>query len=279
MDKGSNRTCVIAGFMIIWAMLLSPAAALDITAPEGPNRGFPVLRDLDGRTLAHADFVQWLENGVLHVKLTYDFGGQRRIEEQAGFRQMPRFHQETWSWTELSAGTVLRRFRVDFASGVANAEKLQEQGPQRWSEKIDIAPGRSFAGIGFVFAVRHLRERLVAGEPVELRAVAFTPQPRDVLVEISYGGRDRMRMSDRTLQGDRFTIRPRVPWLARIFIDVPDTRIWLTEPPAPAFLRMEGPLMEPDDPIIRVDLLSGGESGPAQPLSAGSGAMGSKERR
>jgi hypothetical protein len=30
---------------------------------------------------------------------------------------------------------------------------------------------------------------------------------------------------------------------------------------------MEGPLVEPTDPIIRIDLLSGGESGPAKPFS------------
>jgi hypothetical protein len=44
---------------------------------------------------------------------------------------------------------------------------------------------------------------------------------------------------------------------------VPDNEMWLTKPPA-GFLRLEGPLMEPDDDIIRVDLIPGAESGPAK---------------
>jgi hypothetical protein len=39
--------------------------------------------------------------------------------------------------------------------------------------------------------------------------------------------------------------------------------IWLTHEPPAAFLRWEGPLVEPDDPVVRVDLLPGGTSEPA----------------
>jgi len=49
------------------------------------------------------------------------------------------------------------------------------------------------------------------------------------------GGRDRIRMAKRTIAAT---------------------------PPA-GFLRWEGPLALPDDPMVRVDLLPGGQSGPA----------------
>lgn len=258
-----------AAAMIAALLFFSPAAAIETTVVEGLNRGFPALRDLDGKTMAHGDFAQWVENDLLHVRLTYDFINDRRVEEEARFRQSPQLVQESWSWRELRDGTLLRRFEVDFRSGKAIAEKREEKDLQRWSEKLEIEPGRSFGGIGFVLATRNLRERLIDGEAVELQAVGFMPQPRAVSVEISYRGRDRMRMSDRTVQGDRFRIHPQIPWLARIFIEAPDTHIWLANPPAPGFLRMEGPLMEPDDPIIRVDLLTGGESGPAEPVAQG----------
>jgi hypothetical protein len=49
---------------------------------------------------------------------------------------------------------------------------------------------------------------------------------------------------------------------------VPDTKIWLTNPAPAGFLRWEGPIVLPEDPIIRIDLISGEESGLAE--SAGS---------
>jgi hypothetical protein len=84
-------------------------------------------------------------------------------------------------------------------------------------------------------------------------------------VEITHDGVDRLPISGRSLLGDRFRIHPRIPWIARAFVDVPDSRIWLTSPAPAAFLRFEGPLAEPDDPIVRVDLLPGDPSGPAAP--------------
>ena len=55
--------------------------------------------------------------------------------------------------------------------------------------------------------------------------------------------------------------------IADVFIDVPDILLWLTNPGPAGFLRMEGPLVEPSDPILRIDVLPGGQSGPATPTS------------
>ena len=72
-----------------------------------------------------------------------------------------------------------------------------------------------------------------------------------------------MRMSGRSLKGDRFVIHPEIPPIAKLFIHVPDTQIWLTNPSPAGFLRWEGPTVVPSDPLIRVDLVSGAKSGPA----------------
>ena len=103
------------------------------------------------------------------------------------------------------------------------------------------------------------------GEKIELQAVSFTPKPRVVPVEISYGGRDQMLMGGRTVPGDRFIIHPRVPLVARAVIEVHDTKIWLTLPRPAGFLRWEGTVAEPDDPLVRVDLLPGQQSSAAEP--------------
>lgn len=261
-----SRLEIACGAVIGWLLLIVPVAGEQPADFEATARGFPVLRDSAGKKLADGDFGQWLENGRLHVRIRYEFGRGRRIEEKTVFRQRPRLIQEAWSWRELRDGKVYRSFQVDFSSGIAAAKKLDEDGVNEWSDKVEIDPGRTFTGFGFTMAIKSLRERLINGERVELQAIGFTPKPRLVSVEISHGGVDQMQMSGRILRGDRFVIHPKIGWIARLFVDVPDTHIWLTNPPPAGFLRWEGPLAEPKDPVIRVDLLPGGPSGPAKPI-------------
>ena len=40
-----------------------------------------------------------------------------------------------------------------------------------------------------------------------------------------------------------------------LFIDAPGTDMWLYAYPPPAFLRAQGPLMEPTDSVVRTDLM------------------------
>ena len=232
---------------------------------EAAARGFPILLDLNGKKLADGDFAQWLENEQLHVAISYDFGSERRIEEKALFRQQPGLVQDEWSWREFKKGELERHFEVDFRSGKATAEKREERDVKRWAEDIKVEPGRTFAGFGFTLAIKTFRARLTKGEKIELQAVGFTPKPRVVPVEISYSGLDQMSMAGRIIVGDHFIIHPKIPWIAKPFVEVHDTRIWLTTPRPAGFLRWEGPLVEPSDPIIRVDLLPGDHSGPAEP--------------
>ena len=136
------------------------------------------------------------------------------------------------------------------------------------SEKINIEKSRTFAGFGFTIALSNLRQRLLNHEQVELKAVGFSPfppaQPQVVTVKISYGGLDRVRMAGRSLKGDRFVVHPEISAIATLFVNVPDTKIWLANPRPAGFLRWEGPTVLPNDPLVRIDLLSGARSGPAQ---------------
>jgi len=136
------------------------------------------------------------------------------------------------------------------------------------SKRINIEPGRTFAGFGFSLAVSNLRKRLLSGEQVQLKAVGFSPfptlGPQVVTVTISHGGVQRMRMGSRSPKGDQFIIHPEIPFIAKFFVTVPDKKIWLTNPAPAGFLRWEGPIVLPTDPMIRVDLLSGEKSGPAE---------------
>jgi|CZKQ01.1.fsa_nt_gi hypothetical protein len=252
--------------LLILALLSSlPVLAIEVTEFEGGAHAFPALLDLAGKKLADGDFSQWIEDDRLHIRIIYKFGHRQRIEENAVFRQKPELIQDEWSWRELREGQLYREFAVDFRSQTATAQKRDKDDLKHWSEKIDIQVGRAYAGFGFALALQNLRKRLIDGERIELQAIGFNPKPQVVAVELSHGGVDEMKMSDRSLEGDRFIIHPKLPAIAKLLVKVPDTQIWLTKPPA-SFLRWEGPMAEPNDPIIRVDLVPGAESGPAKPV-------------
>ena len=175
--------------------------------------------------------------------------------------------QEQWSWKELTHGKPQREFTADFEARVARA--VIRENNKDVSEKIEVEPGRTFAGFGFTIALSNLRKRLLNGEQIQLKAVGFSPfptlKPQVVTVTLSYGGLNRMRMGGRLLKGDQFIIHPEIPFIAKLFVKVPDTKIWLTNPTPAGFLRWEGPIALPTDPLIRVDLLSGSRSGSAEP--------------
>jgi len=253
----------------IAAIILVAAAAASASAIEGNQiesalRASPVLRDAAGQKIADGNFAQSVENDGLHVQITYT-GGDRRMEETAVLRQRPELSQSKWLWRELSGGREIRRFEVDFGSGMATAVKTEKGEPRRWSEKLDIVPGQTFAGFGFTLAIKALRERLMKGETVNLKAVGFTPQPREVTVAISYAGRESVRMSDRSISAEHYVIHPKIPAIAKWFVKAPDANVWLTPPPA-VFVRFQGALVEPSDPIVRID---GGESAPVPQGTSG----------
>ncbi|HEY2627145.1 MAG TPA: hypothetical protein VGI41_10405 [Candidatus Udaeobacter sp.] len=241
------------------------AFAIDVTEPAAGAHGYPGLYDLNGKKLANSEFRQWVENNRLHVVITHKFSAGEVYEERVQFRQQPELIQEKWSWRESKHGKSQREFAVDFLTGIASAHVRQDR--KDVSKRINIEPGRTFAGFGFSLAVGNLRKRLLSGEQVQLKAVGFsqfpTLGPQVVTVTISHGGVDRVRMSGRSLKGDRFIIHPEIPFIVNLFVNVPDTKIWLTNPAPAGFLRWEGPIVLPSDPMIRVDLISGEKSGPA----------------
>ena len=248
--------------------LLLPAFAIEVNEPAGAEHGYPGLCDINGKKLANGEFRQWLRDERLNVVISYKFPDGRFFEEKARFHQDRELTQEQWSWRELKDDKPQREFSADFVARTARAQIHTEN--KDVSGNIDVEPGRTFAGFGFTIALGNLRSRLLKGEQIELKAVGFAPKPflkpMVVPVKIWHAGLERMKMSGRYLRGDNFAIRPEIPFLAKLFIKVPDTHIWLTNPIPAGFLRWEGPVALPTDPMIRVDLVSDHTGGPAEPV-------------
>src|SRR5437667_1566221 len=262
----ATRKLVTVFSILAAGMIAAPVYALKVTEPAAASHGYPGLCDINGKKLADGEFRQWIENDRLHVVITYKFSAGEVYEEHSQFRQQPELIQEKWSWKELKHGSSQREFAADFLTGIASAHIRQDH--KDVSKRINIEPGRTFAGFGFSLALSNLRKSLLSGEQVQLKAVGFSPfptlGPQVVTVTISHGGVQRMRMGGRSPKGDQFIIHPEIPLIARFFVTVPDTKICLANPAPAAFLRLEGAIVLPTDPIVRVDLISGEKSGPAE---------------
>ena len=255
------RTCLWVAFLVL-TMNASPA--IEVTQIAGAAHAYPEMLDLNGKKLGPGEYVQDVEGSRLKVRITYHLADNRVIEEKGTFQQGPQFSQKEWSWQERRAGTMQREYLIHFDSGQATAHKRENGSEREWSKTLKIEPGQTFAGFGFTLVLQNLRDRLRKGEAITLKAVGFTPTPRVVSVKLTSAGTDRVPMSGRVLPGEHFLIQPQIPAIAKLFIKISDTNIWLTPPPS-GFMRWEGALAEPSDPLVRVDFSSGGESGKAQP--------------
>jgi hypothetical protein len=198
---------VAAGFIAV------PVFGINVTEPAGAAHGYPALYNVQGKKLADGEFRQWVENDLLQIAITYKFPDGGLFEEKARFRQEAQLTQEHWSWRELKDEKPQREFIVDFLSRTATAHIRKDN--KDVSDKIDIEKDRTFAGFGFSLALSNVRKRLLNGEEIQLKAVGFssfpTLRPQVVTVKISHGGLDRLRMSGRSLKGDRFIVHPEVP--------------------------------------------------------------------
>jgi hypothetical protein len=251
-------------------LFVMSAFAIEVIEPAGAEHGYPGLSNINGKKLADGEFRQWMQDERLHVVITYKFPDGQFFQENALFREQPELIQEQWSWKESKNGQMRREFAADFLAKTASAHIRDETETKDVSDKIEIEPGRTFAGFGFTIALANLRPRLIKGEQIELKAIGFAPKPllkpMVVTVKISHGGLDQMKMCGRFLRGDRFIIHPEIPVVVKLFVRVPDTKIWLTNPPPAGFLRWQGPVVLPTDPIISVDLVSDSVGGPAEPV-------------
>ncbi len=239
--------------------------------PEGDAQAFTSLFDAkSGAAIADGRYAQWVKDDVLHIEARYDFPDGRVAIEQAAVRLHPRLVQQSWSWREHSGDAVVRAYEVDFATHRATATRADED--KHWEETLDIRPGRTFAGIAFVVVIKALRKDLAPGQKIDLEAVAFTPKPRTATVSVIRRGPEMVRMASRSIAADHYTIHPDIPAIAKLFVTAPDQEVWLFGSPPPAFLRFQGPLAEPKDPVVRVDVI------PASPLRRAEGRRTRRHR-
>src|SRR5689334_6319343 len=135
----------------------SVALAVPIQFQEGDLRGFPSMMDLKGNLLGKGHFAQWVDDGGLHVKATYNQLNGDVVEEATTLTTAGGdLAQRTWSWQRKSGGQVVERYSMDFDSNQARTLMVREGKVKEQRGRLQVEKGKTFAGIGFVYALRNL---------------------------------------------------------------------------------------------------------------------------
>ena len=139
-------------------MLIALLLAIVPVVKEGDAQAITSLSDLEGHALADGRYQQHMAGDVLHIESRYAYADGRVAIEKASLRLLPQIEQETWSWTETGkSGELLRSYEVDLRTGKAVATRTDQN--KRWRDDVEVEPGKTFAGIGFMLAIKSLRLR------------------------------------------------------------------------------------------------------------------------
>lgn len=234
-------------------LVASSAFAIESHWQEGDLLGYPALFDENGAKQGGGEFKQRVNGNTLEVSSTYRFKDGRTVTEKAQFDTGASLAQRAWSFEEKRGEAVLRHYEVDFATGHAFGEKHDGDKVKKYDEKLKIEKGKTFAGLGFVFAAKNLMKQMESA-PVELKAVAFSPKPRMVTVKLTREGEETLTSGSNSVKANRIVIRPQLPAIAKAFVHPKDAVMWFADRSPPQFLRSEATLAEPEEALVQINL-------------------------
>jgi hypothetical protein len=255
-----NREGLKMRRMKIWMVAVgcavaSVAVALPITYDEGNIQGFPSMTDLHGNLLGKGRMSQRVDATGIHVRVVYDQLNGDWIEETAMLStEGGDLAQRTWSWQRKSGGQVVERYSMNFDTRQGYALTTQDGKRKEQQARLEVTKGRTFAGIGFVYALRNVYPTLSKGQRVELQGIAFTPKPRQAKVLVSSAGVETVRSGGRSVRADDVVIHPKVPGVAKAFVDAPDSHLWFASGRPPQFIRSEIKMQSLG--MVRIDAVS-----------------------
>lgn len=244
---------LMRSLILISCLLASTAFGVETKWREGDLVGYPALFDDDGARIGGGQFSQRVHGKTMEVTSSYVFKDGRTAIEKATFELQPQLAQKKWSFEEKRGDAILRHYEIDFDAGVAKGEKHEGSKVKRYDEKLKVQPGKTFAGLGFVFATKNLAKELESG-PVELQAVAFTPKPRQVTVKLRRDGDETLTSGTNSVPAVRIVIEPQIPAIARPFVHPKPAVMWFARNSPPQFLRSSATLAEPEEELVQINL-------------------------
>jgi hypothetical protein len=242
------------GILVLWCSS-AHAEPIAVRVREAPTYGFLVLRTLEGTTLAQGELVQTVNRDRVENRLGFRFRDGSRYAEKVVFTQARTFALRTYHVSQRgpSFPTALD-VTFDRASGryTVRSQEKDDAAPKFLEGQMDF-PADVYNGMTSL-----LIRNLPAGGRASVRAVAFTPKPRVLDVELVPVGDDPYYVAGEARRARRYRADLEVPGLlgiaaAAIGKEPPDLLYWIAGGPVPAFLKFEGPFYV-NGPIWRIEV-------------------------
>jgi len=236
--------------------ILPTAAPVRVRAPEGTAHGFLVLRGTKAEVLAQGDWWQTPVDNRMEVHLRFRFTdgslshetvvlSQRRVWTFVSYRSVQRgqsFPRDLEAEIERESGRYTVRTRDK-----GKADSKVDEGILELPE--DVYP---FGVLAL------LLKNLDPGEAMTAHAVAFTPKPRVLKLQVTPDGEETVTIHGLPRKTSRYVAKAELGGALGVGASVvgkqpPPLRYWMAGDPVPTFLRFDGPLY-PEGPIWRVEL-------------------------
>ena len=236
--------------------LITPVvgAPVAVRLPEGSAHGFLVVRGTKAEVIAQGDWWQIPKGDRVEVHLRFRFTDgseshetfmltQKRVLTLLSYRSMqrgPRFPREIDGHVDRESG----RYTV----------RTTEKGESKVDEgEIDL-PDDVYALSMLAVPLKNLEP----GDTISAHAIAFTPKPRILTLEVTPDGEETVKVEGLSRKTRRYVAKAKVKGVLGAAATVvgkqpPDLRYWLAGEPVPTFVRVDCPFY-PDGPIWRVEI-------------------------
>lgn len=242
--------------LVLYCPTVSAAEPVPVHHLEGITHGFLVLRDLDGKAIAHGELDQLVsgKDGVVTADMNFHFNDGSSFREITKFTQHgefrlvsdkvtqkgPSFKQQSESEIDAKAGNITVR-TVD-----GGKEKVT-------TKHMDLLP--DVANGMLPVLMKNLSK---PGTPATVSMVAVGASPRLVHLNIIPLEETTLKYGAAVHKTQHFVVKIRIGGIAGVIAPLvgkqpPDIQFWILETGAPVFLQSEGQLSA-DTPVWRIQI-------------------------
>lgn len=240
-------TVVFAG----WSS--AEGAPVRVRVPEGPARGFLVLRTLGGAELAHGELRQTDRGSVIDSRLTLHFQDGSVWDERVAFSQRDVFRLERYRLRQQGPSLPTQLVAFDRESGRYSAVTQEKKGEteQAASGPLEM-PDDLYNGLALT-----LLRNAVGPADLTVHTVVFTPTPRLLTTVLHREGEEAVPVAGETMPVIRYLMKLELGGLAGLVAPLigkapPELRFWLVAGEMPVFAKFEGAMFL-NGPVWRLE--------------------------
>jgi hypothetical protein len=207
---------------------------------EGIARGFLVLRDQAGTTLASGEYSQVPQGNTVKARMFLRFRDGSLHEETTAYSQKVNFRLISYHLVQKGASFPNPcDVMIDVPSQLVNVLAPAKDGKSGEPEHMDL-PSDLSNGLLFDL-IKNLR---TDGPQVKVSYLAPSAKPRMVKFAISFQKEGKFTVAGRSLKAAEWDVKAELGGLAAIVAPMigkqpPDSHVWIAEGSVPAIVRVD----------------------------------------